>query len=412
MASEEENSNLNKIISAILNDGKEDTLRELCSNKDDVNLGYKTESGEITPLALAAKLGKSNLAKMLLENAADVNSKDERGRTALYLACKNNDTSLVKLLLNKGADPNFKQRNKTPLLYAIKQKNQQNVQALLSAGANATEIVSSSNIVCSYVHVATTHVKGPDLDIIRSLVESGCSVNMSDYCGEIPLEFAVRENDLTLTNTLLELGANPNIPLQLGGSVLHQAAGKVYSHSSVQPHSAMVIALVEHGAQVNVTDSQGRTPLALNLSFYPLGLVGGKLDTARYLIQNGTILNEPVLSTTMGINLFQSGAFELMELFIRCGFNAHSVPWLKKYVELTEIAEQEHLTHRHDMDKLKKFISYLHSYFKEPLPLSRVCCFMIRNCVISATDGIYVQKQIQRLPLPEPLIDLLSLNEL
>ncbi len=408
MASEEENSNPNTIISAILNDGKEDTLRELCSNKDDVNLVYKTETGETTPLALAAELGKTNLAKILLENSADVNSKDEHGRTALYLGCKNNDTSLVQLLLSKGADPNIKPqdiklRNKTPLLYAVRKGNRQNVLALLSAGANVTENVSYNRSVCSYVHVATVHAEDPDLDIIRYLVEAGCSVNMPNDGEEIPLEFAVQYNDLTLTNTLLGLGACPNIPLLWRGTVLHLATGRL------QLHMAMVITLVEHGAQVNLTDSQGRTPLALLMSFYP---IRHSWDGAKYLIQHGTILNEPVLSMQMEINLTESGAFELMELFIRCGFNAHSVPWLRKYVESSESVKQEHLTRRHNMDSLKDFISFLHSHYSEPLPLSRICCFMIRNCVISATDGIYVQRKIQRLPLPEPLIDLLSLNEL
>ncbi len=410
MASEGNNCSLARIITAI-NEGKEDVLRELCSNEDDVNLCFKSGSKEITPLALAAKLGRTEIAKILLEKSADVNSQDGYGRTALFLACEANVTPLVELLLKRGADPNLKPHtlelsNETPLLCSIKKKNKQIVQALLVTGASVTECVSYMAALCSYIHVATW-VKEPD--IIKTLVENGCSLNWPNDSGDIPLALAVRQNDLMLTNTLLELGACPNIPQSWLGSVLHAAAGRIMTPSTTQHNVAMVSTLVEHGAQVNMTDSQGRTPLTLNVA---LIILGREHDTAKFLIKHGTILNEPVLSARLEQNLEESGEFELLELFIKGGFNAHSVSWLMKYVNLTEIVENDHATLGHDMEKFQDFTSYLYSYYKEPRPLSRICCFLIRNCVISATDGKYVHRQIQRLPLPEPLIDLLSLEEL
>ena len=48
--------------------------------------------------------GHEAVVKLLLEQGAEVESKDEDGRTPLWRAARNGHEAVVKLLLEKGAD--------------------------------------------------------------------------------------------------------------------------------------------------------------------------------------------------------------------------------------------------------------------------------------------------------------------
>uniref|UniRef100_UPI0026312A47 ankyrin repeat domain-containing protein n=1 Tax=uncultured Brachyspira sp. TaxID=221953 RepID=UPI0026312A47 len=57
--------------------------------------------------------------KYLLDKCADINAKDNDGKTALMLASSNGDLEVVKLLIDKGADVNAKDDyNRTALMLA------------------------------------------------------------------------------------------------------------------------------------------------------------------------------------------------------------------------------------------------------------------------------------------------------
>jgi len=87
----------------------------------DVNAA--NDRGE-TPLHVAAHMGETEAAKLLVEHGADVNAKDELGGTPLHEAAKwPARTEVVKLLLANGADADAKNREgKTPLDVASRGK--------------------------------------------------------------------------------------------------------------------------------------------------------------------------------------------------------------------------------------------------------------------------------------------------
>jgi ankyrin repeat protein len=99
-----------------------------------------------TALLLLAKTTDSQyfpktaaLAEILLENKADVNSKNYRKFTALHIACSNGNKPFVELLLAHGADVNaFDDSHYTPVVYAVMGNFDEIVKLLTQKGADVT----------------------------------------------------------------------------------------------------------------------------------------------------------------------------------------------------------------------------------------------------------------------------------
>ena len=73
---------------------------------------------------------------LLLEHGADVNAKDDYGRTALAEASRRGRRKVVELLLNHGADVNVKSaREMTALAWATKKGHEKVVEVLIKNGA-------------------------------------------------------------------------------------------------------------------------------------------------------------------------------------------------------------------------------------------------------------------------------------
>ncbi|RDU70271.1 ankyrin repeat domain-containing protein [Helicobacter brantae] len=88
------------------------------------------ESYGETPLLKVAgrKVNDVNLARILINNDADVNAKDANGNTPLYLAILNKNSAMIKLLLDNGADMYIKnKRGDTPARYILSQKSMPSV---------------------------------------------------------------------------------------------------------------------------------------------------------------------------------------------------------------------------------------------------------------------------------------------
>jgi hypothetical protein len=80
------------------------------------DLNAKELAGGSTPLIVAALLGQTEAARLLIENGANLNARNNDGITALHASAFFCRTETVKLLLNKGTDVNAKNiRAETPL---------------------------------------------------------------------------------------------------------------------------------------------------------------------------------------------------------------------------------------------------------------------------------------------------------
>ncbi|KAK3940766.1 hypothetical protein QBC46DRAFT_341278 [Diplogelasinospora grovesii] len=90
-----------------------------------------------TLLLRAAEYGREGMmARLLLDNGADLESKSEDGRTPLSFAAECGHEAVARLLLDKGADPQLEDNNgRTPLRWAAERGHEAVVQLLLEKGA-------------------------------------------------------------------------------------------------------------------------------------------------------------------------------------------------------------------------------------------------------------------------------------
>ena len=80
------------------------------------DLDAKEPTGGSTPLMIAALVGQTDAAELLIEKGANINARSNDGGTALHAAAIFCRTETVKLLLSRGADVNAKNsREETPL---------------------------------------------------------------------------------------------------------------------------------------------------------------------------------------------------------------------------------------------------------------------------------------------------------
>ncbi|MBF0199261.1 MAG: ankyrin repeat domain-containing protein [Planctomycetes bacterium] len=80
-------------------------VREIMIKKVNPNVvAFAKDQHKVTPLHLAAAGGHKEICELLLENNADINSRDTIGNTPLHKAIEANSLDSVKLLVEKGAD--------------------------------------------------------------------------------------------------------------------------------------------------------------------------------------------------------------------------------------------------------------------------------------------------------------------
>jgi uncharacterized protein len=115
--------------------GQKETVHHLLEAGADPNAVAKNDTG-FTALTGAVSQNYNEVAKLLVENGANVNYSYEGGFTPLIHAAHAGNFELVKLLLEKGADPNAKNgEGKTPKGYAREKGHDRVVELLKTHGA-------------------------------------------------------------------------------------------------------------------------------------------------------------------------------------------------------------------------------------------------------------------------------------
>jgi uncharacterized protein len=96
-----------------------------------------SEGSCCAPLLLAAGEGRLDAVRYLLDQGANVNARDERGRSALTEAAFNGNASVIKELILRGAEMNVPTDEGTALDIATKTNHAEAVDLLKHYGAKS-----------------------------------------------------------------------------------------------------------------------------------------------------------------------------------------------------------------------------------------------------------------------------------
>jgi ankyrin repeat protein len=205
-------------------------------------------------LLVAAWYGHEPMIKLLLEKGeANVNFKDESGRTPLSWAAEKGCGAVVNMLLNKGADLESRDKTgQTPLSWAAQYGEKVVVDMLLDKGASP--LSKDKDYRNEQLSVAAWY--GHELMIKLLLENRMADVNFKDKGGRTPLSWAAQEGHLAVVERLLQKKVNVNVEAaSYNGRTALQAAAE-------GGHLAVVERLLQAKANVNAAAAyNGRTAL-------------------------------------------------------------------------------------------------------------------------------------------------------
>ncbi len=293
-----------------ISEGHSEVARELVEHGANIHAATK---GGFTPLLFAVREGDVDSAKMLLDAGADVNTTANDKKSALLVATLRGHAEIAAILLGEGADPNADGPGYAALHWAV--------------GSWETELTGNNGIVTPAHHEwsAMSGVKERKFDLVKNLLEHGANPNAQlqqnprryGYTvysarpgGSTPFLLAAMAGETAIMRMLVDYGADPLLAAENGVTPLMMAAGvrrnlseirvpesdslesvklavelgadinaadtswgDTALHGAARIKSADIIQfLVDNGAEVNVVNKRGQTPLFLAERHWPLAM--------------------------------------------------------------------------------------------------------------------------------------------
>jgi ankyrin repeat protein len=193
----------------------------------------------VTPLFLAANNRNAAMAEALLKGGANPDAALWSGVTPLMAAAKTGVNEVVSVLLAHGADVNIQEprRDQTALMWAIAFKHPETARLLIENGAR--------------VNVRTKMLD----EKFKPVVLEGYKANVlgTPQGGFTPLMFAARAGDLETVRLLVSKKADLDAVSVEEGTALVIAAAV--------GNEEIALYLLEQGANPNLTDANGMTPM-------------------------------------------------------------------------------------------------------------------------------------------------------
>jgi ankyrin repeat protein len=203
-----------------------------------------------TDLMIASYFGLYAIAKLLINDSANIEAKDRSYRTPVYWAVLEGHEATVKLLIGRGADIEAKNiEGQTPLWIATWEQNEAIIKLLIKKGAD----IEAKNIEGQTpLWIATWEQNEA---IIKLLIKKGADIEAKDIRGRTPLMIATWTENEAIIKLLIERGADieakdiwDKTPLLIATWIENEAIIKL---------------LIERGADIEAKDIRDKTPLLI-----------------------------------------------------------------------------------------------------------------------------------------------------
>jgi ankyrin repeat protein len=145
----------------------------------------------LSPLTAAAKEGRLDVVRYLLDEGADINLRTPSGKTAVELACIRGRLEIAALLLARGADTSPRASGWIPLMGASGKGHTDVVELLLAHGCDDIDQVLMMGTEETALHIACLYGRA---EIVRLLLGAGADPHLvTRREGRTPLAIAVAE---------------------------------------------------------------------------------------------------------------------------------------------------------------------------------------------------------------------------
>ena len=319
-----------------------DVVSALIGGGADVN---SKSNGGFTPVMTATRYNNLEALRLLLEQGGNLHTASKDGTTALHIAAVRGHVDMAKFLLAQGADPNNASAGYTPLHYAVGKWD--GVDAYEYSGRARHGIHRETDAPGEWKYLLGLD-RAERLDLIEALFEHGADPNVvmtkepPRYGFSLVAGHAARHStggtafliaamgaDVELMRLLVENGANPHAVSKIGTTAIMMAAGMAWMeyetltgeadylealqyvaslgvdldaqnssgdtalHGTVQQGSQpygfnkVVMALYELGADINIKNKRGQTPLKITRGYGAAGGQHVRLSTDALLVAIG-----------------------------------------------------------------------------------------------------------------------------
>ena len=172
----------------------------------------------------------------------------------LHEAAAKGDVAEIERLIKEGEKPNIQDsKSRTPLHVAAYMRQPAAVRALLKLGANPNALD------IDHYDIVTIAAVRNDTEMLKIALDGGANArNVTSRYDGTALIAAAHLGHIEVVRILIDAKAPLNHVNNLGWTALMEA---IVLGNGDAKHTATVKALVEAGADVNIADRQGTTPL-------------------------------------------------------------------------------------------------------------------------------------------------------
>ncbi|WP_456201480.1 ankyrin repeat domain-containing protein [Wolbachia endosymbiont of Protocalliphora sialia] len=323
-----------KPVHVAIENNSKDIIGFLLSKGVSIN---DTDKQGYTPLHYAAWRGRLEIAELLVDKGASINTADAStaGKKPIHVAAENNSKSIIEFLISKGVNVDEADKNGwAPLHYAAKFDQLEVAKFLIEKGANINA-ADTSTIGEKPIHVAA---ENNSKNIIEFLISKGVSVNDTDKDGRTPLYWASWNGRLDVVEYLIGKGADISAKDKDGRNPLDVAKGHQYDNvveylqqAELRLNKQLLTAvqdgdfekvkdLVSRGASldaanIDAQDKDGKTPLHFAAQ-------EGNLDMVQFFLNRGANIKAKDMYGWTPLHFASAyGKFDVVKFFLDSNIN-------------------------------------------------------------------------------------------